>query len=100
MPIISTPDKRVEEIQLRCDCTCSDYVVSRTQWDDGECWFEFMIRDSRYQSHAGIIARIKNACKLLFGKAVVFSDVLITDPTVVRQFAKDLENLSKIDSAD
>jgi hypothetical protein len=62
-------------VELDCDCGCGRAVVERVDYTDGDTLFDVSFQDSRYTYHSGVLERMKNAGKLLFGKPIYYSDV-------------------------
>jgi len=86
--------KKETTVYLRCDCGCSMLVVDKTEMDLSETYYNISIQDSRYDhNYTTIWGRIKSAMKLLFGKPVYYSDILIDEPEKFKKFVEDLNKL-------
>ena len=69
-------------------------VVEKTEWDDGEIDYNISVQDSRYDhNYTTIWGRIKSAMQILFGKPVYYSDVYISDPKKLIEFAEGLKEM-------
>ena len=87
-------NKKETTVFLRCDCGCSMLVVDKTELDNIETYYNISIQDSRYDhNYTTIWGRIKSAMKILFGKPVYYSDILIDKPEKFREFVEQLNGL-------
>jgi len=87
-------DKKETFVFLRCDCGCSMFVVDKSEWEDGEVYYNISVQDSRYDhNYNTLLGRIKSAMKILFGKPIYYSDVLIEEPEKFKGFVKQLNEL-------
>ena len=65
-------------VSLMCDCGCCRLVFQKWFWPDGETYYNVAVEDSRYDHKAnGVLNRIKNAAKVLFGKPIYYNDVSV-----------------------
>lgn len=73
-----------------CSCGCCMLVVERHK--DG-C-YNISVVDSRYDHDVkGILGRLKNAVKILFGKPVYYNDLFIEDKSEFEDLLKKLQEL-------
>jgi len=87
-------DKKETFVFLRCDCGCSMFVVDKSEWEDGDVYYNISVQDSRYDhNYNTLLGRIKSAMKILFGKPIYYSDVLIEEPEKFKSFVKQLNEL-------
>ena len=87
-------DKKETSVRLKCTCGCSAVVVEKTEWDDGEIYYDISIQDSRYDhNYTTIWGRIKTSFTILFGKPVYYSDVCIDKPEIFNKFVEDIGRL-------
>jgi len=87
-------DKKETTVFLKCDCGCSMLVVDKTEFDSNEIYYNISVQDSRYDhNYTTIWGRIKSAMKILFGKPVYYSDVLIDEPKKFKSFVEGLNKL-------
>lgn len=94
----SAPKKRERRVARKCDCGCCMLVVEKTVWDDGETWYDVSVQDSRYDHDAnGILNRIRNAAKVLFGKTVTYNDVFFERPEDFDELLWELDELREWD---
>lgn len=83
-----------DEVRIRCDCRCADFVVSRTMWEDGEVWYDISVMDSRYDTDPNSLwGRLKRALKALLGQPVYFNDVTMSDPAKFGELVDRLQAL-------
>lgn len=90
-PIKTQKGKTMAKIVTRtCSCECCMLVVEKHE--DG-C-YNVSIMDSRYDHDAkGVLARIKNAMKILIGKPVYYNDLFIEDKSEFEGLLKELKEL-------
>jgi len=87
-------DKKDTTVFLRCDCGCSMFVVDKSEWEDGDVYYNISVQDSRYDHNYNTLwGRIKSAMTILFGKPIYYSDVLIEEPEKFKDFVKQLNAL-------
>lgn len=71
---------RTRVIHVPCDCRCCELAVTKDVFEDGEAFYDVMVQDSRYDHKAnGVLNRVRNALKVLFGKKICYNDVFIPD---------------------
>jgi len=88
------PKKRERRVTRKCDCGCCMLVVEKTVWDDGITWYNVSVQDSRYDHDAnGVLNRIRNAFKVLFGKTVTYNDVFFERPEDFDELLWELDEL-------
>ena len=89
-----TQIKQEKSIFLKCDCSCSMFVIDKIIWSSGEVNYNILVQDSRYDhNNTTIWGRIKSALKILFGKPVYYNDVYIDDPEKFAEFVKQINDL-------
>ena len=68
-----------ESIYVKCDCGCCVLEISRYDWGD-YTEYNVAVLDSRYDHKAnGLLNRVRNALKVLFGKKIYYNDVCMTE---------------------
>lgn len=84
---------------LQCDCRCCNFVIEKERWkEDGDITYNISIQDSRLDRNVNSIRnRIKNAFKVLFGKAIHHNDIFIQNPKEFEDFVSKLNDLVKDD---
>ena len=88
------PKKRERRVTRKCDCGCCMLVFEKTVWDDGVQWYNVSVADSRYDHDAnGILNRIRNALKVLFGQTVSWNDVFFERPEDFDELLWELDEL-------
>ena len=86
--------KQETQVLLKCSCGCSMFVAEKTVWDDGDIWYNITVQDSRYDhSNTTLWGRIKGAAKILFGKPVYYSDVVIESQEGFKAFVNELREM-------
>ena len=70
------------------------FVAEKTIWKDGEIWYNITVQDSRYdRDNTTLWSRIKGAAKILFGKPVYYSDVVIESQERFKEFVDELKEM-------
>ena len=88
------PDKQETRVLLKCSCGCCMFVAEKTVWNDGEIWYNITVQDSRYDhDNTTFWSRIKGAAKILFGKPVYYSDVVIENKERFKAFVDEMYEL-------
>lgn len=73
-----TMDLKKDFVRVECDCGCCVLEFGKTEWDDGDVFYNARVLDSRYDHNVnGIIGRIKRAAGVLLGRPVCFNDVIM-----------------------
>lgn len=73
-----------------CSCGCCMLVVERHE--DG-C-YNVSVMDSRYDhKNKGVLGRLRNAVRILFGKPVYYNDLFIEDKSEFEELLKELQEL-------
>ncbi|MDR1051047.1 MAG: hypothetical protein LBP95_08220 [Deltaproteobacteria bacterium] len=71
------------------------FVISKTQWEDGDIDYIIMAQDSRLDDDYNTVwGRIKRAFAVLFEKPVTFNDVFIKEETTFRKLVSDMTALA------
>lgn len=73
---------------IPCDCRCCMIVVEKYEFDD-TIEFGISTMDPYYRSYNGIVVRIKNAFKVLFGKPIYYNSAVISHDKM-EEFVNDL----------
>jgi hypothetical protein len=95
---VITLESREKYITLPCDCKCCMFVISKTQWEDGDINYNIMVQDSRLDDDYNTVwGRIKRAFAALFGKPVTFNDVFIREEAIFRKLIADMTALADTD---
>jgi len=95
---MAKPTKRERRVTRKCDCGCCMLVFEKTVWDDGMTWYDVSVQDSRYDHDAnGILNRIRNALKVLFGKTVSWNDVFFENTEDFDELLWELDELREWD---
>lgn len=76
-------------ITVQCNCKCC--VVCFDRSCDGED-YNISIKDSYYYNNNGIISRIKNSFKVLFGKPIYYNDAYIPKEKM-KELVKNLNEM-------
>lgn len=97
---MSEDGKRAQEstkcVTVRCACMCCRLVFEKTVFGNGDSWYNVSVEDSRYDHGAtGLLNRVRNAARVLFGRPVVYNDVFIEDPRRFDALVADLRELGE-----
>lgn len=85
-------------VSLMCDCGCCRLVFQKWMWPDGDTYYNVSVEDSRYDHRAnGVLNRIRNAAKVLFGKSICYNDVSIDGEEHFEQLLRRLHRLREWD---
>lgn len=80
-----------QSLYLSCDCSCSTTLVIE-KWDEND--FVFSIQDSRaFENKSGLLGRLKNAIKILFGKPVYYTEIWINNSDKFKNLVDGLQKL-------
>lgn len=86
-----------ERVVLQCDCKCCEIAFEKFKWADDDVTYDISVLDSRYDHEAnGVLNRIRNAFKVLFGKQICYNDVSLDGD---ERFDELLEELRKLREA-
>ena len=86
-----------DRVVLQCDCKCCEIAFEKFKWADGDVTYDISVLDSRYDHEAnGVLNRIKNAFKVLFGKQICYNDVSLDGD---ERFDELLEGLRRLREA-
>ena len=86
-----------ERVVLQCDCKCCEIAFEKFKWADDDVTYDISVLDSRYDHEAnGVLNRIRNAFKVLFGKQICYNDVSLDSD---EKFDKLLEGLRRLREA-
>lgn len=86
-----------ERVVLQCDCKCCEIAFEKFKWADDDVTYDISVLDSRYDHEAnGVLNRIRNAFKVLFGKQICYNDVSLDGD---ERFDELLEGLRRLREA-
>jgi len=97
--VIDISERKQQAVILRCSCAgqCGMIVVDKNVYPDEEANYSITFQDSRYDHNNNtLFGRIKQSCKVLFGKPIYYSDVYIENPQKFADFVKELNGLVEV----
>ena len=89
---------KVRCVDIRCDDRAEVAVLMRSDWDDGDVWYELNIEDSYCGGRSNIANRFKRAWCAFWDKPIYYSGIFVSDGARMKEFLTDCVALVDSDS--